>query len=326
MHTDHLLRRVLAVPANAASLLRHLLRDHPLGAIVDWSSLALASTVRVDGTLRRHEADFVFLARSLDGRIFLLFVLEHTSGRRRRVGKQVLRYVLHALSTFEERNPGQPWPVVVPILLHTGKHALSERLWLASASTPSRIGRDNAGFAYGILVDELAGVPEDELRSRDLLPPVLLALLFAQFVAGRSPTEVEAALRRWSELLRRLVHPPGDLGELEVFQSYVLETTTMSLEHLERVLREVLGPDGEATMQSTADRLREEGRLEGRASGLAEGKAEGKAELLLSLLHRRFGRAASGCADRIRAASPAELDRLALRVLDCAALDEVFAD
>lgn len=151
---------------------------------------------------------------------------------------------------------------------------------------------------------------------------MLLALLFAQFVAGRSPTEVEAALHRWSDLLRRLVHPPGDLGELEVFQSYVLETATMSLEHLERVLREVLGTDGEPTMQSTADRLREEDRLEGRASGLAEGKAE----LLLSLLHRRFGRAASAYSDRIRAASPAELDRLALRVLDCAALDEVFAD
>jgi hypothetical protein len=127
-------------------------------------------------------------------------------------------------------------------------------------------------------------------------------------------------------VLFRSVHPPGDLGELEVFQSYVLETTTMSLEHLERVLREVLGPDGEPTMQSTADRLREEGRLEGRALGLAEGKAEGKAELLRSLLHRRFGRAAAAYADRLRTASPAELDRLALRVLDCAALDEVFAD
>lgn len=318
MHTDHLLRRIFGKPQNAASWLRWCLRDHPVSHEVDWSTLQVARAVRVDGALRRHEADFVFLASSHDGSKWFLFVVEHTSGRRRRVGKQVLRYVLQALSNWDEEHPGLPRPVILPMLLHTGLRPLADQTWLASASTPTRIGRDNAGFAYGILVDELATATEAELSVREIAAPCRLAFLFAQFVSRREPEDIEAALRRWHPLLLELVHPPFDPSDLEVFQSYVLETTSMTPEHLARVLRELLGDDKDTHMQTTADRLRAEGRI--------EGKAEGQAELLLRLLDQRFGRRAEAFSARIRTASLAELDRWALRIFPSQTLDDVFAE
>jgi len=65
---------------------------------------------------------------------------------------------------------------------------------------------------------------------------------------------------------------------------------------------------------------------EGKAEGKAEGKTEGKAELVIKLLTLRFGAVDAVNAERVRTASPAELDTFAERVLSARDLDDVLAD
>ena len=67
-----------------------------------------------------------------------------------------------------------------------------------------------------------------------------------------------------------------------------------------------------------------QGKAEGRAEGKAEGRAEGKADLLLKQLAVRFGPLAAEVVARVRAASVAELDIFAERVLTAASLDAVL--
>jgi hypothetical protein len=62
----------------------------------------------------------------------------------------------------------------------------------------------------------------------------------------------------------------------------------------------------------------------GKAEGKALGKAEGKAELVLKLMGLRFGPLAENVVARVRAASVAELDLFAERVLTAKSPDEVF--
>jgi hypothetical protein len=64
----------------------------------------------------------------------------------------------------------------------------------------------------------------------------------------------------------------------------------------------------------------------GKTEGKAEGRAEGKADLLTRLLTRRFGRLSASVRERLAAASPAEVDRCAERLLDATSIDEVFGD
>ena len=75
-------------------------------------------------------------------------------------------------------------------------------------------------------------------------------------------------------------------------------------------------------MKTTADLLREEGRVEGEARG----EARGRAEVLLTQLRRRFGDLPSALVVRLATSTIAQLDAIALRILDANSLDEVFVD
>jgi hypothetical protein len=62
------------------------------------------------------------------------------------------------------------------------------------------------------------------------------------------------------------------------------------------------------------------------AEGRKEGHKEGQQELLSTLLDRKFGALPDWAQQRLRAASEADIDRWAERVLVAGTLDEVFAD
>lgn len=70
-----------------------------------------------------------------------------------------------------------------------------------------------------------------------------------------------------------------------------------------------------------ARKKREEGRLEGRA----EGRAERGAELVLKQLRLKFGELDADTVTRVRAATEADLDLWAERVLTAGNLADVFA-
>ena len=72
---------------------------------------------------------------------------------------------------------------------------------------------------------------------------------------------------------------------------------------------------------STADRLRQEGQ----ARGEALGRTEHGVATVLRLLARRFGTLPQSIADRVHAATLAELDLWTDRILDAKNIDEVFA-
>jgi hypothetical protein len=69
---------------------------------------------------------------------------------------------------------------------------------------------------------------------------------------------------------------------------------------------------------STYDRAILEGR--------AQGEAKGRTNSLLRLITRRFGAPTDDVVARVRAASPAELDRWTDRILDAGSIDELLAD
>lgn len=68
----------------------------------------------------------------------------------------------------------------------------------------------------------------------------------------------------------------------------------------------------------------ERGRERWMAEGKAEGKTEGRIETLTRQLTRRFGPVPEWAADRLRAATPEQLDQWTDLVLDAASLSEVF--
>jgi hypothetical protein len=67
------------------------------------------------------------------------------------------------------------------------------------------------------------------------------------------------------------------------------------------------------------------GRAAGKAEGEVEGELKGRAEIVLRLVELRFGPLEQSVIDRIRAATPEELNLYAERVLGAKSLEEVLA-
>ena len=59
--------------------------------------------------------------------------------------------------------------------------------------------------------------------------------------------------------------------------------------------------------------------------GRAEGRVEGQVEMLLGRAGKRFGRVPADIAQRIAALKPAQLKRMALRLLDANRIEDLFA-
>ena len=82
-------------------------------------------------------------------------------------------------------------------------------------------------------------------------------------------------------------------------------------------------------MSTVAEQLKSEGYnkgiLQGRAEGEARGEARGRAEMLLRQLRRRFQTVPEATEQRVRAASPEQLDDWSERFVDAQSLAGVFA-
>ncbi len=173
-------------------------------------------------------------------------------------------------------------------------------------------------------VVDLATETEAQITARVSSLLARMALLCMQFLRGADEFEAEAALRRWVRLLRRL-HAVADARE--AFSRLVDYIVTIADVHQDRVLRILaeVHPDAEQITMKTYGRVERE-FIEREAKGLAEGEARGKAQILLRLLEARFGPLAQETIMRVRAGSPADLDRWAVQVLDAKTLDDVFLD
>ena len=79
---------------------------------------------------------------------------------------------------------------------------------------------------------------------------------------------------------------------------------------------------------TVAERLEKRGEARGLMEGEARGRVEGRNAILSRLLTKRFGQDIFDIKlqDRLRNATPEQLDRWAERILDAKTLEEVFEE
>ena len=110
----------------------------------------------------------------------------------------------------------------------------------------------------------------------------------------------------------------------------------MPVEHCMRLLANILDPQGVQIVQTTADKLRAEGRAEGESIGIAKGESiglargesigatNGRRALIEELLRRRFGQIPKRYQARLNKAAIPELGAIGIRLLDAATIEAVF--
>jgi hypothetical protein len=320
VHNDRMFRAVLSRTENLRAWLRERLTGQPIAFAIDWDSLEPLEQITVDGALQKHEADVAAIARMKDSPQRVLAIIEQSSGRRRGLAAQTLRYALEKVAKLEAERPHESRPAVLPFVLHTGRAQIRASMSLR-APPQTQIDDGCTGLAFSIGVDELAGKTEQQIRERNLPPMLTLAMLFAQFIDGRSKALVEEALLRWQDLFQALASPPGQVEDIEIFQTYILMTTEMTVEECTAVFGRMLNEHGVKIMKTTGQKLIELGEARGRASG----EMSGQRRLLQQQLLRRFGSISTRFANALATATAEQLDAFGLRLLDAKTIEDVFA-
>ncbi len=285
-----------------------------------WDSLALVSGEFVDPALAHLHSDLLYTVQigSSDACIYVLF--EHMSSVERTMAFRLLRYMTRVWERFEQDRPGKPLPLIIPVVLHhsdsgwTAPTRFRELLDL-SEDVSAAVSPFVPDFTF--ILDDLSRLDDEGLRARALTELGRLTLLVLQRCRGvEDPVSV---LRPWMQTVVAVLTAPKGVEALSAIAGYIIEASEGRPEDIGAFFRE-LGPQAQEAYVTAAEKL----TAQVRAKALAQGRTEGQAALLLRQLGLRFGPLPEGAQAAIRGAGPAELDRLAERVLTASTLDEVF--
>ncbi len=278
------------------------------------------------------QSDALFRLHLGDGSAVIVYtLLEHKSSVDHRTPLQLIRYVLgiwgKELNNGAIPDGGLP-PVIAMVFFH------GREPWTVPCSIQDMInapeGLEHLAQSFGrYVVHDLGQITPRELsRSADVRAALLaLARAFRENVAEDE-----------DDLLVAGVAEAG-VAETEFGRyilAYIIEQVSLPPERIEAALRRT-GADPETVedvMGTAAQVWMEQGKAvgiaEGKAVGIAEGKAagiaEGKAETFLRQARLKFGELAPVHAERVRGASPEQLDAWLDALITAEDVDAVFGD
>ena len=324
---DALFKRVFAVPANAAGMLRSVLPAE-LVAALDLSRLELLSGESISDDLDEQRADLLFraplLERDEDGdeeHVYLPLHLltEHQSTPPPRMPLRALRYVLPVwLQALSDDPTLKKLPPVVVLVVY---HGLSK--WSGPRSLHDMVAglerfpvlRDYVPNLT-LLIDDLSSLGDSALRARPLTPVPMTAMWLLR--DSRHMDALIAHLPVFRDVLEQLVRESPD--EALFFLRYLSFTATEdSYREFRRAIIEHI-PAAEDPMATKAEVLKQEGRQEGRQ----EGQQETLREVLRLWITQRFGPLNAAHEAWIATATPSDLRSAVERVALAPDVNAVF--
>ncbi|MFG0320565.1 MAG: Rpn family recombination-promoting nuclease/putative transposase [Planctomycetota bacterium JB042] len=336
---DRFARRAFSDPDVMRGHLRAFLPSAIAGRL-DLERIRREPDTLIGSQLSEKIPDLVFSAPVRGGGVALArFLFLHQSRPARDLAYDLFAGSARLLEAWRRNRPREksiPW--VVPVVLYAGPRRFRAPRRLAALA--GAVDEEDVALAVGpdltYVLNDLTRVRDGELRTRcgETAYQALAHLLLKH----AWDDDVLARLREWGDLLVEVYRSPTGLGALRSVLSYVLGLEVrVTAEDVGQVLVHRLESHERAlamtTIRSYADELRAEGHAEGfaqgreqgRVQGLETGRREEAAAMLLRLLDRRFD-VPGALADRIDAASLADLDRWFDRALDAERLEDVFVD
>lgn len=292
---------------------------------VQLDTLTITKDTFVDKKQAAHASDLLYQVQLTGDRPgFIYFLFEHKSYADRFIALQLLRYMLEIWELYRKQNPkSQYLPMIIPIVVYHGRPK--------GQATRLQDLVDLAAPTLGTYI------PDFDLAFHDFSPhtdeaikgEILLQLVLHCLQAKNLPTSVHK-LTDIIQLLARLDEDAPSLRWIEVIFRYLSLTMDIDQGVVHNLVQEIIPPKKEHMVMTIAEQWKQEGRLEGKKEGHREGKREGQMEgrsaILRRLLAKRFGQDIFDIhlQERLRNATPDQLDHWAERILDARTVDEIF--
>jgi predicted transposase/invertase (TIGR01784 family) len=315
---DHLVQKAFSDPQVARAFLERVLPAEALAAL-DLRSLRLPTPSLLGELEKERFTDLLLEVDRKDGSaLFLRIVLEHQSTPDPRMARRLLRYMHLVWDHLESKNSKEKLLApIVSIVLYHGK-----RRWpgtrhlhdeVALDGLPEALVRQIPNFAYTLV--DLRRLADVRLAGSAFGTLVLLAL---KHVADRDLWE---RLPRWRDLLLHAIGEPGGTRAISLLMSYLLYTMPSGpTPAVKDFIRSNLGEPVMDTVETWADKLRQEGLTEGEKRGsLAAARRS-----LQRLATRRFGTLAPHVIEALNHADAEQLDAWLDHVLTATTADELI--
>ena len=285
-------------------------------------TLAICKDTFVDQKQDEHYSDLLYkvtLTNDQSGYVYFLF--EHKSYHDRFVALQVLRYILEIWELFRKQNPKtNDLPLIIPVVVY---HGLQKRTSLH--------------------ISELVDLPDPELKTylpdfemafydfspdseQEIKGLITLRLVLSCFQAKNRPKALRN-VRDIFKLLNTLDENETSLRWMEVIFRYLLQTMDISEENMQKIVHQTLSSGKEDTIMTLAEQLESKGMRKGMQKGIQKGRMEGRNAILNTLFRKRFGDLLDPyIQEKLRNASPEQLDIWAERILDAKTVEDVIKE
>jgi predicted transposase/invertase (TIGR01784 family) len=299
----------------------HFLRQYlPDGVArhLDLETLTIAKDTFVSGDQARHYSDLLYevkLHGRGDGLVYFLF--EHKSFHDRFTALQLLRYMAEIWELRRRQRKAATLPLIIPVVVYHGRKRRSPTRLADLVAAP-----DTQSAAY---------VPDFDISFQDFSPEadtqlkgsIELRLLCSCLRAKNDPTSVRRVMEIF-RLLRDLGDDACALQWVATIYRYMAGTMDIEAEAVQDIAQQTLSTSKRDTVMTLAERLHRKGLMEGKL----EGRLEGRQSVLQRQLAKRFGDSVLDIRmqERLRSATPEELDTWAERILDAATIDDIFTD
>ena len=312
---DQFFKRLLDRPGAAGALLREWLPLEITAALDEGPPEHVPGSF-VGAELREYRTDRLYRLRTRTGQPCLVHcVVEHKSAPDPWIGPQLLGYKVQILEWWKRTQAHQDTaslPAVISMVVYHGRAE-----WRIPLSLADMVGVYPdfrpwlADFRY-VLVD-LGHIEDARLSRNEVLRVGFLVLKYGTR---------DADLRETLLALGRAALALG-FDDLVAAVRYILaEPNEVEAGVLRDVLKEIMPGQEERVMSIWGEQL----KAEGFTNGVVRGRAEGKAEMLLRLLRRRDQTLPPDIENRVRGASPDQLDEWSERFADGKPLAEIFGE
>ncbi len=282
--------------------------------LLDWTAMQPLPSDYVSGrTLRKRQGDLVWrVPRNDEQDIYILLMLEHQSSNDPIMELRIATYCCLLYEGLIQRRlikRGCSLPLVLPVVLYSGV----ER-WSAPTETALLIDAAHDALAPYRLQMRFLLVDERALVRSGKLPDNNLAALLFRLEHNQGISDVQ-------DILQQLWDCTHGSEFTELRQAFSAWTKYVLLP---RALPDTPLPGVDSFLE-VKDMLAENTRS-WTHQWRTEGRQEGEAMLLQRLLTRKFGPLSESVQQRLKAATPAELEAWSLNILDATSLNEVFGE
>lgn len=292
-------------------------------AILDLNTLKIEKDTFIEDNFKASEADLLYSVTLHDqSRAYLYLLCEHASNVDKNIAFRILVYVINIMKQHHAQHPNEPLPLVVPLVLYTGKETWTVALDIFPLfGAQSDLARELWPPTYQLI--DVHRLSDEELLQHDFSG--LLEYVF-KYAAAR---DVEHFLAQTFPWLRRAAKK--DIQQAMLLGKYVVFYTLGINENLDKSAFHRLAEKhlGETPLRSEIMTLAEQFRQEGReeVKTLAEQfRQQGETAVLKRLLTQRFGPLESLYLKKLEHAKHDQLLIWEQRILHAQTPSEVFEE